>query len=60
MDPITRAMFIAAGGKTFKPTMALRFYQRHNATSPKVLQQAWRCAETGDIEWRDVPLEVDY
>jgi hypothetical protein len=30
----------------------------HGKYAP-VLQQAWQCVETGEIDWRDVPM-VDY
>jgi hypothetical protein len=30
----------------------------HGKDAP-VLQQAWSCVETGEVEWKDVPI-VDY
>jgi hypothetical protein len=27
-------------------------------TGPAKLQQAWKCLETGEIEWKDVPTEI--
>lgn len=32
-----------------------RFDETDKLTDPR-LQQKWICLETGDVEWRDVPL----
>ena len=56
--------------KTFKAVAALRWRKpnpneaialvesTHGKYAP-VLQQAWQCIETGELDWRDVPL-VDF
>jgi len=56
-------------GKTYRRSNALRWRRpnkdeivaliesTHGKHAP-VLQQAWECIETGDVEWLDVPLEV--
>jgi len=54
--------------KTFKLTNALRWRKPHgdpmqaliestHGKDAPVLQQAWQCVETGEVEWRDVPME---
>ena len=51
--------------KTYKCTAPVRWRQytfyddhaREYRKSELVLQQAWECIETGEIEWRDVPME---
>ena len=56
-------------GKTFRCSSALRWRKPNNnevvalmeATHGKhapVLQQAWECIETGEVDWRDVPMET--
>ena len=53
--------------KTYKCSNALRWRQydvyddhaRGYRKSELVLQQAWECVETGEIEWRDVPMVGD-
>lgn len=54
-------------GKTFRCGAALR-WRRPNENEvialiesthgkhAQVLQQAWECLETGEVEWRDVPM----
>jgi len=44
------------------PTNRLRWIDRiigHFVASERVLQQWWQDVQTGDGEWRDVPLEQD-
>lgn len=55
-------------GKAYRCSNALRWRRpneneivalmesTHGKHAP-VLQQAWECIETGEVEWRDVPLE---
>ena len=53
--------------KTYKLSNSLRWRQpsdnelvalveaTHGNPAP-ILQQAWQCIETGEVDWRDVPL----
>ena len=53
--------------KTYKCSYPVRWGQydvyddhaRGYRKSVPVLQQAWECVETGEIEWRDVPMKGD-
>ena len=57
--------------KTYKCTAPVRWrkYDIYNdniyavitghGNTKLALQQAWECVETGEIEWRDVPMEGD-
>ena len=54
--------------KTYKCTAPVRWRQQAVydiyagagfMKSVPVLQQAWECVETGEIKWRDVPMEGD-
>lgn len=48
--------------KTFQTTLALRIIRDDSVIgsfsadfrAPDLLQQAWQCIETGEIEWRNV------
>ena len=41
----------------WQATMALRFVEREKGGEVlKVLQQAWICRLTDDVEWRDIPV----
>lgn len=40
--------------KTWKITSGMRWVK--NEDNSVTLQQAWTCLETGEIEWRDVPI----
>ena len=52
-------------GKVFEPTNNFRFMKRMTCVingecfvkpSPvRILQQAWICRNTGEVDWRDVP-----
>lgn len=45
--------------KTFTPTTRLRLARPNRTTTePDRLQQAWQDVENGDLEWRDVPVEI--
>lgn len=64
--PVTVAASTRATIKTVEPMMALRWrFLAPGYTEPlsgayipdaKVLEQAFRCVETGHIEWREIPL----
>jgi len=41
-------------GRTWQPTSDLRWLR---VGDEKTLQQGWFCRETGEIEWRDIPVE---
>lgn len=43
--------------KIYEQTMSLRWLM-HQTTAVCVLEQAWVCRETGEIDWRPVPVEV--
>ena len=49
--------------RTWAPVHGIRWCRRPGrsflgvATFERVLQQAWQCRETGEIDWRDVPME---
>jgi hypothetical protein len=36
----------------------IRRYYPNGHNGPSKLQQAWQCLEEGNIEWRDIPIEV--
>jgi len=43
----------------WEPTTALRWSQVPYTTfRPAVLEQAWRCLKTGNVEWRSIPLFI--
>ena len=42
--------------KTWEPTVHLRW---QNILGKSVLQQAWRCLETGEVNWQEVPCESE-
>lgn len=45
--------------RTLAPTMQLRLARSDRTTTePDRLQQAWRDVKNGDLEWRDVPVEI--
>ena len=44
-------------GTTWTVTPSLRWLKPPLSTPPPKLQQAWRCLETGETEWKDVPTE---
>ncbi len=51
------------GTKTVRPAALLRWVRDRSCfvadilgPRQKKLQQAWECLETGEVEWRDVPL----
>ncbi len=45
--------------KTWTLTNQLRWRGvPHTTTEPRVLEQAWRCIETGELSWTPVPLEI--
>ena len=41
---------------TWQNQCPLRFIEREGK---KILQSPWVCMESGEIEWKDVPLEVE-
>jgi hypothetical protein len=42
-----------------KPAVILNGVEPSFYDQPLVLQQKWICRETGDIEWRDLPVVVE-
>lgn len=69
---IARHVYETAGfhnGFSWKATAALRWRKPNqdelialmesvNGKSDCVLQQAWQCIETGEVNWRDIPVET--
>lgn len=52
--------FKETGPTTWERTSALRWFgKRDTTTEPRILQQAWRCRETGEIDWQQIPLELE-
>ncbi len=50
---------IITRGKVFQPTPMLRFVERLDPISVRVLQQKWADMNSQESEWRDVPLEEE-
>lgn len=47
-------------GTLFERTSKLRWLGKNGTTTePRILQQAWFCPETGEVEWQDIPLELE-
>jgi hypothetical protein len=54
-DPrFTSAAKTSGGDRTWECTPELRFFA-HSPNDPAPLQQQWKCIETGELEWREVP-----
>ncbi len=45
----------SGGDRTWQSTPELRFFA-HSPNDPAPLQQQWKCVETGELEWRQVPI----
>ncbi len=55
-DPDSRftAAKASGGDRNWESTSELRFFA-HSPNDPAALQQQWKCIETGEHEWREVP-----
>jgi len=51
--------WVKPDSKTWFLTPSLRWaLPRATTTKSDILQQAWRCQETGEVNWVDVPRET--
>jgi hypothetical protein len=54
-DPRFAAANVSRGDRTWESTPELRFFA-HSLGDTPTLQQQWKCIESGEREWREVPI----
>ncbi len=53
---VTSVKAMPSGAYADQGCFEIEFSEREINAIAKAAQEAWRCLETGDVEWRDIPV----